>query len=114
MTNLIRNAIHHGTLRLFIAPNNVKILSKRSAKSLSSLNDDHYYRDSTFRSKYNDQKRLSTGRHGSIPRLYDEQNNRDQLYAINNSMNYSSEPTEPLPRKKRFSSKNLNKLMDFR
>jgi len=68
VANLIRNAAHTGTLRLFIAPNSVKVLSKRSAKSLSSINDDRYYR--------------------TTPRLNDEED-------------YSSEPTEPFPRKKK-------------
>lgn len=87
VANLLRNAAHNGVLHLFIAPNSIKVLSKRSAKSLSSINDDRYYR-----LKPTDLEQLSTSsssknKNRSISRLNGEQNN------------YSSEPTEPLPRK---------------
>lgn len=88
MANLLRNAGYNGNLRLFIAPNSIKVLSKRSTKSLSSINDDQYYR-----LKPNNLEQSSArSKQRSAPRLNSEQNNFN---------NYSSEPTEPLPRKKK-------------
>lgn len=86
VANLIRAAALNGALRLLIAPSDVKVLSKRSAKSLSSINDDRSYR-----TKSNDYESTTTmSRYRSQPRLNDDQNN-----------DYFSEPTEPLPRKKK-------------
>ncbi len=102
MAILIRNAAHDGQLRLLIVPSSIKILSKRSAKSLTALNDPDYYRTSTLRSKYDDQDPLSsvsTGKYRSIPRFHSEHNYRDRSSILNN---YLSEPSEPLPRKKNF------------
>ncbi len=98
MAKLIRNGALNGQLRLLIAPSSVKVLSRRSAKSLTALNDENYYRTPTKRSsKYNDQdpsSSVSTGRNRSIPRSYGEKNNRDR------SSIQPFEPLEPLPRKK--------------
>jgi hypothetical protein len=95
VARLIRNAAHNGRLRLFIAPNSVKVLSKRSGKSLSTINDDRFYQDSASRSRHYDSEKSSiASRNRSVQRHYFEQNNR-----------YSSEPTEPLPRKKNFIQK---------
>jgi len=97
VANLLRNAAHNGVLRLFIAPNSIKVLSKRSAKSLSSINDDRYYR-----LKLKDLEQSSTSsssnKYRSIPRLNGEQNN---------SNNQLSEPTEPLPRRETKKTKNF-------
>ncbi len=101
MASLIRTAAMNGTLLLFIAPNGVKVLSKRSARSLSRSND-RSYQDIAARLRYSDDEQPSSTRiNRSVPRIHAQQNNRDR-----SPDNYLSEPSEPLPRNTQFLRKN--------
>jgi hypothetical protein len=76
---LIRNAAQQGILCLLIAPDSIKPLTKRAAKSLLTLND------------YQDESPI----YATTDRI-----NRHQSFTVNDFTASSSEPSEPLPRKK--------------
>jgi hypothetical protein len=88
---LLDDAIDKGAVHLLIMPSNIKALTNRSAKSLTALNDQRYYRDSNSSSPIDDRHRKST--------LHI---NGDQSYSTNDLSDQSSTITEPLPRKNFF------------
>ena len=114
---LIRNAANNGKLRVLIAPSGVKVLSRRSARSLTALNDTNYSRNSTIRSKYDDQySSSSVDRYrSSSSRRPDERNYQHRSTTNRNSNQHLSEPSEPLPRRINFSlTKHVYRSITFR
>ncbi|CAF1164166.1 unnamed protein product [Rotaria sordida] len=100
VNGLIKNIYQNEDLRLLIAPKSVKPLTKRSAKSLLTLNDDPHYQNRTLHSIYDEQKPLSsTNTYQSVLGLHGEFNKRDQLYPINDFSSGLFEPTDPWQRK---------------
>lgn len=93
---LIRTATRNGILRLFVSPHDIKVLSQRSSKSMTSLNDSRHYNGSA-QSRYQDGSLSSRDR--SIPRHYSSQTNRSRPNLSNVPYAYSSEPSAPLARR---------------
>ncbi|UJR31719.1 hypothetical protein I4U23_019199 [Adineta vaga] len=82
--DLLITAAYTGNVRLLVAPSNVKILTKRSGKSLQNLNDEHLY--------------------GNLPTQSSSQLNNNGINGDRSNMpddinSFSLEPTDPLPRR---------------
>ena len=102
MAALIRNGTYNNKLRVLIAPSDVKVLSRRSARSLTALNDTNYSRNSSVRSKYDEPYTSSSvDRHRSNSHRHDERDYRRRLSLTTSSNRHRAEPSEPLPRKRK-------------
>ena len=80
---MLINAAYTGNVRLLVAPSNVKVLNKRSGKSLQNLNDEHLYGNFPIQSS---SQLNNNGINGDRSNMPDDINS------------FSLEPTDPLPR----------------